>query len=138
MIDGTSVIVGNFEVSVTLTDKRTIKMSGYVYNGETPEEINQALDLVNDALDRQQVRYDVVNKESQIESITQNLEVHRDHFNELVEKRNKAGKLTSQEKQMIDKYDSDVRGAVRSVESLKAAVAAGRKKLNGSANVDGR
>jgi hypothetical protein len=127
-----AVIIGNFEVSLTLTDKRTIKMSGYVFNKDTPEDLNVRLDAAQDALDRQAIRCDIANKESQIANLTQGLEFHAEHFEELVAKKQNVGKLTTQEKQLIGKFDQDVRGAQAQIRSLQAAVAAGRQKINGA------
>lgn len=131
--DGDTVIVGNFEVALTLTTNRTIKMSGYVYNKDTPEEINHRLDQFQDAIERQAVRCDVTNKEAQIDAMMAQLEGHADHFSSIVEKKNSGQKLTSQDKALIDKYDMDVRGAKKSIESLQAAVKKGKSRLNGAA-----
>lgn len=135
--DGPTLIVGNYEVTMQLTQQRTIRLSGYVYANESNEAVNARLDAAQDALDRQYIRADIVTKEAQIESAMQSLVVHREHFDAVVQKKNARDRgeqvrLTTQDKEMIGKYDSDVKAVNSQIASLQAAIAKGKIRLNGA------
>ncbi len=136
--DGNTIIVGNYEVAMHLTQQRTIKVSGYIYADETNEAVNARLDAAQDALDRQYIRADITNKEAQLAAAAESLNIHRQHFEVVVQKktareRGEKVHLTTQDKQLIDKYDSDVKAVNAQIASLQAAIAKGKQKLNGQA-----
>lgn len=127
-------ITGNFEVAVSLTDRRSLKVSGYFFSDDVLEEMNKRVDMAQQVLDRQVVYCDVINKEAQIAGHEQNLENIKENFEglKLIEKGGK--KLTSQQKLTMDQFDPTIRSALKQIDSLRAAVKAGRAKLNGVAH----
>jgi hypothetical protein len=127
-------IVGNFDVTLNLTDKRGIKMTGYVYSDDTPEEVNARVDSFQDVLDRQMVRCDMLNKEAEVASSTVGLENYREHMQGLVDLQKTGKKLTSQDKAMIAKYDLESRSWIKRIQSAQAAIEAAKRKLNGAAS----
>ena len=129
------VITGNFEVAVALTDRRSLKMTGYIYNDDEAVDVNTRLDAYQDALDRQAIRSDLVNKEAQIAGHLANLEHLRDSFEGLVAIGKTGKKLTSQQKAQIDSYDVTVANAHKMIEGLRAAIKEGKQKINGVAHV---
>jgi flagellar hook protein FlgE len=125
---GKRTLAGNFECTLNLTDKRGIRMTGYMYSDDNEKVINARVDLAMRVLDRQGIRADLITKRAQIEAHTENLKRHRDHYQALVEKKATA-KLTSAEtKQLVD-YEPQVRAAMNLIDSLQAAIDAGEKKL---------
>jgi hypothetical protein len=126
--EGTRHIVGNFEVTLNLTDKRGIKMLGYVYDDDTPKEINDRVDLYQDVLDRQFIRSDIINKSAQIQQYEASINAIQENYNSLVTKQ-ADHKLTSQDKLSLGKSESDIRQCRKMIESLSAAIAEGRKLL---------
>lgn len=132
--DGETVIIGNFEVSHQLTQQRTMRVTGYIYNKDTPEAINARIDIMQDAMDRQFIRCDVVNKEAQEKATMAALENHRQVIDDLIKKRDEGKKLSSQEKQTIDRWDDNLRNGKAQMASLRSAIAEGRKKLNGASH----
>jgi len=129
-----STIAGTFELALNLTDKRQIKMLGYVYSDDTAAEINKRVDEFQDVLDRQGVRCDIVNKEAQVAAMTQNLRNLRDAYDELAERKRSGKTLTSQQKNNMDNYERSTKQSKEMIESLTAAITEGKKKLaNGSA-----
>ncbi len=129
------LIVGNFEIAMQLSQNRTIKISGYVYNNEDNVAVDKRMDGAMDALDRQFIRVDLTNKEARIAMLTEAIENTGKEFQALVDlKRQLAEKgksLPSTQKQKIEQHDLTVRGFNAEIESLKAAVKAGRQKING-------
>src|SRR5438552_10773996 len=129
--DDKRLATGNFEITAVLTDKRQIRMTGYVYSDDTDKEVNERVDHYQDVVDRQLIRADVANKEAQVISNEANLELLAQHFQELTILEKEGKKLNSQQRQQAQHHESSVRGIKRQNESLRAAIAEGRKKLNG-------
>lgn len=122
-------IVGNFEVTLNLSDKRGIKMIGYVYLTDDAKALNQRIDWYMDTLDRQAIRADMVTKEAQIAMHRINVEAMIDDYDSIMTKQ-KAGKaLTSQEKLKLRVHSDQLAQAKKYVESLDAAIRAGKEKL---------
>lgn len=139
--DGNTIICGNAEMSLQLTQTRTLKISCYIYAGEDTDALNDRIDAMQDVIDRQAVRCDITNKEAQIDAVTGSMRQYREHVAMLVEQKTLVDrgekKLTSQEKlqlkQQIEKSDADLRNFNAQIESLQAAVKKGRSRLNGAA-----
>src|SRR5882672_3680002 len=108
-------------------------MSGHVYNDDDAHDLNERIDGYQAAMDRQVIRYDVINKEAQVAQEMAGVEQYNDLARELLERKAKGGKLTSQEQEMIKRRDLELRNSERRLHSLKAAISEGRKKLNGAA-----
>lgn len=126
---GTRTVAGNFEITHNLTDKRGLRITGYIYSDDTKEEMNSRIDLAMDLVDRQFIRADIMNKEAQIATLTGNLDLVSQGYEEIIAKREGGAKLTSVDKQKIEKYDADVRGMKKHIEFLQAGISAARKKL---------
>lgn len=126
---GNRTLAGNFECTLNLTDKRGIRVTGYIYSDDTAQQVNARVDAMMDVLDRQAIRADIVTKRAQIEGLTQNLQQHRDHYVALVEKKNTVKSLTSAEKKQIEDYDPQVKKAMEMIASFQSAIDAGEKKL---------
>lgn len=127
------VAIGTFQINCTLTDKRVVIISGHLLAGETQHEVDQRLDFYQDVLDRQVTRCDVQNKEAQVASLMAGIEQHNELYQELVQRKAKGGRLTTQENERISKFELERGGAVRQLESTRSAIAIGRRKLNGAA-----
>jgi hypothetical protein len=123
------VVAGTFDITLNLSDRRGIKMTGYVYSDDTPKEINGRVDQFQDVLDRQAIRSDIVNKEAQVVGHIQNLEAFKQSYEELSTKQTAGGKLTSQEKLGMANFEPGVKRAKEAIESLRAAIKAAHDKL---------
>lgn len=124
---------GNFELTLILSDKRQCRMTGYVYSDDTKDQINARIDLYQDVMDRQFIRADLVNKEAQVQSIIVGLDQMAEHMRALAEKKDNGKPLSTVEKDKAKQFDVTVKQMVRQRESLQAAIAEGRRQLNGSA-----
>jgi len=130
---GDRVASGSFQVTITLTDKRQITMSGCVYSDDNKHDIDERIDAYMDVLDRQLVRADVTNKEAQLAQQDTILEQHAARFAAFAELKNTGQKLSIQQKNELSQYDTNVQFVKRQKESLRAAIAEGKKRLNGAA-----
>ncbi len=125
-------LAGNFEVTLVLTDKRQLRLTGYRYSDDTAQDFLHRINDYMDVADLQAVRADVANKEAEFATALASIEALFQHHETLIEKQ-KTGKLTSQQKQQFEQYESSARAWVHKKDSLAAAIAAGKKRLNGSA-----
>lgn len=135
-------IAGNFQCQMNLSQQRNIVVTGYIYSDDTPDEINARLDLYQDAIDRQFIRSDLVNKEAQVKAMLADVERHRDHLEELAAKTKGHGtglsaekppKLSSQERMALQNGEATVKKQMEFIESLQAAIKEGRAKLGSPA-----
>lgn len=133
MTDEVRTATGSFQITIVLTDKRQINMTGYVYSDDTQHDIDKRLDSYMDVLDRQLVRADVTNKEAQLAQQDTILEQHAARFQAFAELKQSGQKLSIQQKNELTQYDTNVQFVKRQKESLRAAIAEGKKRLNGAA-----
>lgn len=127
--EGTQVIVGNFEVTMNLTDKRGVKLLGYITAADDAKSINRKLDLYQDALDRQFVRADLVTKRAEIKRWEATIDSLSDQYDAMTTKQQGGIKISSQEKQQMGKHETDLRLCRKNIESLEAAIAEANKQL---------
>lgn len=123
------IITGKFVVTHNLTDKRGITVERYITNRDTKGTINASVDESMDVLDRQFIRADIMTKEAQLANMAANLNLVSNGYEEIIAKRDAAGKLSTMEKEKLKKYDSDVRGIRQAIEYTESAVAVAKKKL---------
>lgn len=132
--EGQRLAAGNFTLTGVLAEgKRQISMTGYVYSDDTADEINKRLDRFQDAIDRQVLRAEMKIKEDEIKRNEAGIEQLAQHYESLVRRKNTGKKLTSQELDQMDKYDSSVQFLRRSNEAARQAIADHKKRLNGAA-----
>jgi hypothetical protein len=129
MSDVQRTLSGNMEITLNLTQSRGIKVTGYIYSDDTPADINKRIDVYQDCLNRQAVAVDIISKEAQIESLQAGLENGAQHYQSLISEKAAKGKLNSQQRAQLERYDADVRGVQVQITSLQAAIARARAKL---------
>jgi hypothetical protein len=123
-------IVGNVDITNNLTDKRGIKISFYVVEGEDDRaSMNKLIDAAMDVVDRQVVRADLVSKRAERSMWIASLELLQRNHEQLMAKRNGARKLTAQENLQVGKFDGDLQRCKLGIESTDAAIAAAEAKL---------
>ena len=121
-------VVGNFELNCALTDRRTLKITGVVYSDDSAIEVSKRVDAMQDEVDRQVIRVDIVSKAAQLKSMEENIERQREAVDGLIKKRD-GGKINSQEKKALENADRGMEQNVKMMESLASAIAEGKKKL---------
>lgn len=122
------VVTGNFEVHIALTAQRVVKITGVIYNDDTARDISERVDMAQDELDRQFIRGDLINKRAQIGQAEESIKRMREHCDGLLQKKN-GGRLSSQEKLLLDNFDKTQKAELDKLEGLHAAIIAGEKKL---------
>jgi hypothetical protein len=128
-----TIIVGNVQITFTLSDKRQINSTVYLYAKDGPAEINERVDMMQEVLERQFIRVDVVTKEAEKFAAELGFDAYMEHFGSIADKK-KAGKLlSSQDKTQLEQHDLAVRNFKLRQKTLAEQILAGRKKLNGAA-----
>lgn len=130
------LVVGTFNCQMQLTQHRTLTVTGHVYSDDTPDQVNARIDLCQDALDRQFIRCDMVNKIAQREATLGAIDQQVEQLEELKIAQaaaqgngEKRPKLTSQQLEIVKRGDETVRGAKKNVAMLDSMIAAAQKKL---------
>lgn len=133
------VVIGSFQARLQLTQTRELLMSGHIYSDDDPKDVNLRLDAFQDALDRQGVRCDIVNKEAQLVAQREGLRDLEFRIKELEMAAASKGRdnglghkgkgLTSQDNLNLKNYHANIRQIKHNIESLEAAVRAAKAKL---------
>lgn len=111
-------VTGNFQFDVQMPDGKALHLSGYVYDGESVESLNQRLDLMAGVADRQRARAEVPELEKQLVALNDRLRDYREHLNALVVKQQRAPKtLSGQEKQALDQMDLNIKKLTDDIET---------------------
>jgi len=127
-INGKRQALGHFTLTLNLTDRRGIQVQAVQYSDDTPEELNKRLDALQDVLDRQAVRFDIIDKQARIRSFETGLEAMKETMEGMSAKQKKGMKLTSSEKEHVGNYSRQVDHAKKQIASLEADIAEARKK----------
>jgi len=134
------IVAGGFQCQMQLTQQRTLMVTGHVYSDDTLAEMNARIDAAQDALDRQYIRCDIVNKEGQIKAQQAGIEQFRDQLADLAarqagagtglsEKRPKGHQLSSQERLALENGQRTIDQAEKNIAQLQAEIAAAQRKL---------
>lgn len=126
-------VMGNFQLTATLPQGKTITVSGYVFEGEAAESLSQRLDLLHDVIDRQRTRAEIPELEVKLEQSIKRLDEIRAHYAALLDVKGKGGKLSTQQKQALDVMDINVNKHVEDIEKGRVAIAEARAKVGLSA-----
>jgi hypothetical protein len=123
-----NAITGNFTIQATLPNGKTMNISGYVYDGETVESVNDRVDLFHDILDRQRVRSEIPELEAKRDQTVAALGQMRDVMANLDKKKSEGVKLTSQEKQTLENLALSVKHAQENIQKGETAIAEAKIK----------
>ena len=123
-----NAITGNFTIQATLPNGKTMNISGYVYDGESIESVNQRVDLFHDILDRQRTRAEIPELEAKRDQTVAALTQMRDVLTNLQERKAKGEKLMSQDKQTLQNLEMSVKHAQENIEKGEKAIADAKLK----------
>lgn len=130
-------LAGTFQCQMQLSQQRNIVITGHLYSDDKPKDVNARIDLYQDALDRQYVRVDLTNTLAKREATLGQLAICRDDLDRLraMQPEKKDGeqqgrvRLTSQQKQILERGDENIRVHVKNIEIYDSLIAAARAKL---------
>ena len=122
-------VTGNFTIQATLPQGKQVTFSGYLYEGESIESVNQRVDLLHDAIDRQRTRAEIPELEVILENSIKRLDEIKGHYSVLLDKKAKGGKVTTQEKQALDVMDVNVQKHADDITKGREKIAEARAKV---------
>ena len=123
-----ALVTGNFTIQAQLPMGKSITVSGYLYEGESVESVNNRVNLFHDIVDFQRTRAEIpeleAKKDQMIVQLTQMKEVLAG-----LEVKKAAGKLSSQEKQMIVNMAASITKVTEELGKGEKAIAAAHAKV---------
>lgn len=130
-------ITGNFQMQMNLSQQRNLVVTGYIFSDDDIDKINKKLDDAQDAIDRQFIRCDLLNKEAQAKAILAEVERSREMLEALATKdagdglseKRQRSKLSSQERMTLQNGQQNIKKQLDYVEGLRSAIKEGRAKL---------
>ena len=122
MSDKTAVL-GNFSVNLPAPNGASVSISGYIYEAESLESLNERMDVAREALTRQQAILELPELEKKIEMYETMLEQHQKAYAALLEKKKAGLKVVSQDQAQLTNLPVQIKQITTELEKGKAAVA---------------
>lgn len=123
-----ALVTGNFTIQAQLPMGKNITVSGYLYEGESVESVNQRVNLFHDIVDFQRTRAEIPELEAKKDQMVIQLGQMKDVLAELeVKKIN--GKLSSQDKQMLVNMANSITKVTEEITKGEKAIAEAKAKV---------
>ena len=122
-------VTGNFTISAQLPQGKQVSFQGYLYEGESIESVNQRVDLLHDAIDRQRTRAEIPELEVILENSIKRLDEIKGHYSVMLKKKASGKALTTQEKQALEVMDINVSKHAEDIDKGRAKIAAAKAAL---------
>lgn len=104
-----ALVTGNFTINATMPNGKSIVVSGYLYEGESIESVNQRVSLFDDIVDFQRTRSEIGELEVKYKASIHRLEDIKMHYSVILSKKERGEKLSSQEKSALDVMDVNIK-----------------------------
>jgi hypothetical protein len=124
-----ALVTGNFTITATMPQGKNINVCGYLYEGESIESVNARVNVFHDIVDFQRTRSEIPELQLKLDGSIRRLDEIRGHYTVLLDKQNKGGKISSQEKQALAVMDINVAKHLEDIEDGKKAVADAKLKV---------
>ena len=124
-----ALITGNFTITATMPNDKTINVAGYLYEGESIQSVNQRVSLFQDIVDFQRTKAEIPKLEVELDVSIRRIADMQAHYGVLVAKKEKGGKMSVQEKQALEVMDVNVKHHFENVEKGRAAIAEAKAKV---------
>jgi len=126
MKDQTAVL-GNFQINLPAPNGASVSISGYVYESESLESLNERMDTCREALLRQQAILEIPVLEKTIEVQAKMLEDHRKAYADLLERSKAKHKLTSQDEASMRNLPVQIKQIEKFLEEGQMKIASVKK-----------
>lgn len=107
-MDTAQLVTGNFTLTAQMASGKSMNISGYAYEGESVESLNQRISLMHDALDFQRRRAEIPELEHKRDILAQQIETMGDALRGL---KGKGAKLTRADLQQVRNLETSMRKA---------------------------
>ena len=122
-------VTGNFQLNATMPNGKQFSISGYIFDKESVDSLNDRVDKLHDVLDRQRTRAEIPELEAKRDQMARALGNMRDVLLGLKAKQDTGAKLTSQEKLTLQNMEVSIKKQAESIEEGTAAIAEARQKV---------
>ena len=122
-----TAVLGNFAINLPAPNGASISISGYVYEAESLESLNERMDTCREALMRQQAILEVPELEKKIEMLNNMLDQHQKAYASLLEKKNGGRKLASAEEGQLTNLPIQIKSISAELDKGKAKIAEVKK-----------
>lgn len=122
-------VTGNFTISATMPNGKTINVSGYLYDGEDIASVHQRVSLCDDVIDFQRTRAEIPELEIKLKQLVKRLGEFQLHYAALIQKKDVNGKLNSQERAALDVKDINLEQLNKEIKEGNAAISEAKTKV---------
>jgi hypothetical protein len=124
-----ALVTGNFTINATMPNGKSIVVSGYLYEGESIESVNQRVSLFDDIVDFQRTRSEIHELELKYKASISRLEDIKLHYSVILGKKERGEKLSSQEKSALDVMDVNIKKHNEDLLEGAEAIAVAKRKV---------
>ena len=128
MDTSTRPVTGNFSLTATLPQGKQMTISGYLYDGESFESVNEKVDLLSDVIERQRQRAEIPELELKREHLIRQFEAFKDHLVALEAKKRAGKKLTGQEQLALENIQNNIAKVQEDIEKGQIAIDEQKRK----------
>lgn len=121
-------VIGNFNLTAQLPNGRGIQVAGYIYDGEGLASVNDRMDMLQEAIERQRARCEIPELEAKREQCIKALEQLRDVLGTLEDKKTRFGKLSSQETLTYNNHSTNIRNLDEQIKKGDEAIMEAKRK----------
>jgi uncharacterized protein YjcR len=122
-----TAVLGNFQINLPAPNGASISISGYVYESESLDSLNERMDTCREALLRQQAILEVPVLEKEIQALERMLEDHQKAYADLLERSKAKVKLTSQDEASMRNLPVQIKQIQKKMDEGKSKVAEAKK-----------
>jgi hypothetical protein len=120
--------MGNYNFTAQLPNGRAIQFAGYTYSDDTPQDVAERLDAIQDQVDRVRSRCEIPELEAARDQKIKLLENMRDVLSELESRQKTGDKLSSTEIMQIQNLRVNLGKAKEDIEKGQQAIVEAKRK----------
>ena len=125
-----NAITGQFGLNAQLAGSsgRAINFTGYIYDGESKESLEQRIDILQEVIERQRVRSEIPELEAKREQMIKGMEQEREVLAELETRQSRGESLSSQERLNLRNMRTSIARVNQEIKKGEAAIAEAKLK----------
>lgn len=122
-----TAVLGNFQINLPAPNGASVSISGYVYEAESLESLNERMDTCREALLRQQAILEVPVLQKEVEALERMLDDHRKAYADLLERSKAKARLTSQDEASMRNLPVQIKQIQSKLDEGKGKIASVKK-----------
>lgn len=122
-----TAVLGNFQISLPAPNGASVSISGYVYESESLDSLNERMDTCREALLRQQAILEVPVLQKEVEALERMLDDHRKAYADLLERSKAKARLTSQDEASMRNLPVQIKQIQSKLDEGKGKIASVKK-----------